>query len=512
MMMSKKFHDDADRLLSGLKWEEADTRRVLSTIEEERPKMKTKIRWGLVLAVILVLMAAVALAVGLRYSANYTALQTARQAATEQYGLTTEMLTLFTEKEIKPGHQWILEVPGGGFLQSDKMGAYTLTMNDDHEATVSWTHDGVDAALWRNGDLSAPVWGAPQLEQVLERYHYYRAWQEDQREDMTLAQSEKRYEELQRALSPLPVPESVDAPRPATLDSEERSAEATADGAMATDGIMPQPTGIPVAALADSATQETAAEAAAPAVTPSVAGDAQTAAKAALLERYGVSAEAVDTLFTLSSIDLTKESCVVTYTPFENGYANGLDWRWYQALSPKLGVYRVYMSADCRRVTNATWSLAGEDAAAYDETSWGGAKAYDGRILTWVLDLLQANRTIADRYPEEQTEWFSVEDAAAYDGAFRQAGFDDYDHALPKAGDISAEEAKALARQAMQAEFGLTDDDLAQRTLTAEYLMTDGGIWRIGFYGSDGMGSVSLNAANGEVLHVSLDSGAGSNG
>ena len=162
----------------------------------------------------------------------------------------------------------------------------------------------------------------------------------------------------------------------------------------------------------------------------------------------------------------------------------------------------------------ANWSLDGiEDTSAYTENDWSNAKAYDAHILPWVLQLLAKNKPIIAKYPEDQREWFSVEDAAAYDQAFRDAGFnaDAYNHALPKNGDLTADQARTIALQAMQKEYGMTRDQLKAYTLTTEYVLNHGGEWLIGFYGKQGMGNVELNAVTGEIQEINLDSAASAN-
>jgi len=69
-----------------------------------------------------------------------------------------------------------------------------------------------------------------------------------------------------------------------------------------------------------------------------------------------------------------------------------------------------------------------------------------------------------------------------------------------------------MPKQAMHDAYSLTEEQMAAYTLTTEYCTDNGGTWYVGFYSASGMGRVALNAANGEILSVSLDSGATGNG
>ena len=64
----------------------------------------------------------------------------------------------------------------------------------------------------------------------------------------------------------------------------------------------------------------------------------------------------------------------------------------------------------------------------------------------------------------------------------------------------------------MREAYSLTDEQLKPYTLTASYLLDQGGTWQISFYSGDGMGNVDLRAADGEVQTVQLDSGVIGNG
>ena len=476
--MNERFHDDADRLLNGLAWTRQDTQAVLAATKGERPEVKKKIRAGLVLAVSLLLVAAVALAIGLSKSPEYAMLEKARQTVCEQYGLKPEWLTMFnTTVGSVAGKQTVLftTVPSS-FVQVDAIGKYTVEIAADGQATASWSHDDVDPSLWRNADLTASVWGAPQLEQMFTRYTAYRKWWAEHENvyDLPLAQQTALFAELQQIIAPLTLP-------------PECSATVGDTAPLATPTPMP----VPTAAL--------------------------TAAKEALSGRYALT----DDMLSLFHLDTTTDASdgqpvwIIAYNPVDDDNPGEADWRWLDTLSKKLGRYQVRVRQADNTVVQVEWSLDGQTASdTYTENNWAQADAYDAHILPWVLSLLRANAPILARYPEDQTEWFSVQDAAAYDQAFRDAGFNDpvYNHGLPKASDLTEEQALQCARQAMREAYSLSDEQLNAYTLKASYLLDQGGTWQINFFSGDGMGNVDLRAADGEVQTVQLDSGIIGNG
>jgi len=64
----------------------------------------------------------------------------------------------------------------------------------------------------------------------------------------------------------------------------------------------------------------------------------------------------------------------------------------------------------------------------------------------------------------------------------------------------------------MQKGYDLTQAQMSDVQMTSEYVLDNGGEWRIGFYSEQGMGSVWLNAETGMVEEAHFDSAAASNG
>ena len=573
--MNDRFAKDVDTLLSGLTWEQRDSNAVLATLRGEQPKMKHKLSLGLVLAIALVLLAAVALAIGLSFSPQFSAVRSARQAVTAKYGLSQEMLGLYSEQVSEDASGTTVHYYGNNseFLKADRMGDYTAVVSANGSATATWSHDGADVAALQSGDVSAPVWGATQLQKVIDSYQTYQQWQKDTPDLylLPLKQQAARLAQLDAMIAPFEVcisrtalPDAADIPEEDALTLA-RQALKQQFGVQADDGWRTERflqigenddadnrlytfyfqkggdatplQSYRIAVLARtgevitdqlaldpllSARKNAATASPAPTAT-TFAGLTQAqalqAAKQALNARYGLT-EDMFTLFTaVPTLTATDQNPVwtVVFQPKDITVeqVEVRDWRWNDNLTPKLGSYTVLLDAVSGETRQASWSLAGvEDTAARTQNDWAGAKAYDAHILPWVMQLLAQNDAIIAKYPDDQTEWFSLADAAAYDQAFRDAGFDagKYNHALPRNGDLTADQALMLARQAMQSEYSLTGDKLKDYVLTTEYVMDGGGQWWIGYYGADGMGDVKLNAATGEIENVYLDSAAAGNG
>lgn len=119
----------------------------------------------LAFALLLLALAGTALAVGLHFSQNFSIQQQAKQAVMTKYGLTDEMMDLFTcEVETDGSARFTMQ-----FANPERLGEYTATCTDG-VWTATWSHDGTDKTLLESGDLSSPAWGASQLARLLPAY------------------------------------------------------------------------------------------------------------------------------------------------------------------------------------------------------------------------------------------------------------------------------------------------------------------------------------------------------
>lgn len=151
-----------DRELSGLRWQPRNRHAVLARTKGE-PKMKKRLSAGLILAVVLTLAAVSALAVyALTRSPEAEAIYQARQAVMDAYGLTAETMGLFHAEHQKTEDGWRVTFRALTNVDPERAGVYTVEKTADG-MTAAWSHDGLDPALWRGGDLSASAYGQEQL-------------------------------------------------------------------------------------------------------------------------------------------------------------------------------------------------------------------------------------------------------------------------------------------------------------------------------------------------------------
>ena len=93
-MKNNEFQELVDQNLSGLVWDERKRQKVLHAIsEEEKPVRKISATFILVAAI--VCLSVTALAAGLIFSPKYDAVRVANQAMEENYGITSDLLSLF---------------------------------------------------------------------------------------------------------------------------------------------------------------------------------------------------------------------------------------------------------------------------------------------------------------------------------------------------------------------------------------------------------------------------------
>lgn len=125
--------------------------------------MKKRLSAGLILAVVLTLAAVSALAVyALTRSPEAEAIYQARQAVMNAYGLTAGTMGLFHAEHEETDGGWRVTFRALANIDPQRAGVYTVEKTADG-MTAAWSHDGLDPALWRGGDLTAPAYGQEQL-------------------------------------------------------------------------------------------------------------------------------------------------------------------------------------------------------------------------------------------------------------------------------------------------------------------------------------------------------------
>ena len=141
-----------DRLLRGL-------------MQKEEPKMKRKMSFGLVLALILALLSMTAFAASLVFSPKADIARLADRALEEQYGITDEMQVYFHRAvDQKKDGSAVVTYTGNWELRY-VLGEYTVTVHGK-DAKAVWSHDGEDTS----GGLDAAAWGVDQLNEMMRLY------------------------------------------------------------------------------------------------------------------------------------------------------------------------------------------------------------------------------------------------------------------------------------------------------------------------------------------------------
>ena len=531
--MNDRFRKDADTLLSGMTWSREDAQTVLSAAKGEKPQMKRKISVALAVALAVLLLAATALGLGMLKSESYSTVEKARQALAEKYGLTAEMLAMFNVQAGEENGVSVVQfsTTDSVFMDSYRAGAYSVAIDRSGNACAVWSHDGVNDPDLEDGNLRASAWGAKQLQAVLDRSAYYWNWLNEFSTALPISEQLEKYAELDAAMAPLQEPVTYRTLSVAETDiPEDEAVEIARAAAQEHYGTAIDDAWTAHRELREDETAGRAydiffekddrwlevyvftpsGETGFPEDEETVApvdSEALRAAKEILLAQYGLTDEML-ALFTPR-----QDGETVTFSPEIDRLDRAGDWRLSPVLQPKLGEYSVDLSAG-----TASWSLADEnDSASFGDSDWAQANAFDARILTRLLDLFDATRPIVAKYPEDASDWFSIEDAAAYDGLLRAAGFSapySYNHALPNDGDVSQAEAESLAVAAVCDTYGLTERDVRNWVTHTEYTLDDGGTWTVWFMGtgSYGMGCVTLEAATGTLLTVQLDSLTTGNG
>lgn len=158
----RRFQSAVAHRLASLQGDPRLAARIIAQSKGERPIMKRKIGFSLVLAMLLMLAASAALALGLVFSPRYDAARLAGQALESRYGITAPMMTLFSREvaENADGSATVTYAPveESNRYEGNPFGVYTVTIRDG-QAEASWSLDGMDTS----GGLEAKAWGAEQL-------------------------------------------------------------------------------------------------------------------------------------------------------------------------------------------------------------------------------------------------------------------------------------------------------------------------------------------------------------
>ena len=127
-------------------------------------KVKRKLTYSLVLAIVLLLIAATALAaVGIIFAKRVPATEIADQALLETYGITARMQSLFIRETAEGAGGTTVVTYEGRESLAYVLGKYTVIVDGQTVKNICWSHDGEDTS----GGLEASAWGKDQLDEIL---------------------------------------------------------------------------------------------------------------------------------------------------------------------------------------------------------------------------------------------------------------------------------------------------------------------------------------------------------
>ena len=167
-------------------------------------------------------------------------------------------------------------------------------------------------------------------------------------------------------------------------------------------------------------------------------------------------------------------------------------------------------------IQSVGWTHEGEELPDVTESTWGRASVYGAECLTELEKLLADLKAIRMEYPDDGWTRTPAGDARL-DERMVAAGFSAtrYNHVLPESGMLSERDALALARQALEGDGGISAEALndPENGLYAVCQKEEGKtVWNVWFHSAEGISVVTLDAADGTILDVIVDTGMAGNG
>ena len=167
-------------------------------------------------------------------------------------------------------------------------------------------------------------------------------------------------------------------------------------------------------------------------------------------------------------------------------------------------------------IQSVGWTHEGEELPDVTESTWGRASVYGAKCLTELEKLLADLKAIRMEYPDDGWTRTPAGDARL-DERMVAAGFSAtrYNHVLPESGMLSEQDALDLARQALASDDGVsaewTNDP---ESVTYAVCRKEEGktVWNVWFHSAEGISVVTLDAADGTILDVIVDTGMAGNG
>ena len=409
-------------------------------------------------ALVLALIAAAAVAAGLTRSAGYDAKRLAHRALEEKYGFTQDMDSYFLctaeEKDGQTVVTYRANKDVGDFAW--KLGDYTVTIRNG-QAEASWSNDGEAVG----DDFSSDVWNTALLARGIARRKAGEEW----------------YEITGETLERLGGAEQEDVLVPDGLDGARLADESESDVLKARNEV---------------------------------------------LGKYGLTKEnlALFDAWKLMENGKTQIIFVPNIPAEDDGILLEIDDetaadRAFSRHSERMGRYMVEFGENVA-VQSVIWTHDGEELPDVTEATWGRANVYDAKCLTELEKLLADLQILRVEYPDDG--WTRTpEGDAALDARRVAAGFSAarYNHVLPESGMLTEQDALALARQVLESDGGLSADVLNDPESEMYAVCTqedEKTVWTVWHHNAVGICAVAIDAADGTILDMIIDTGMAGNG
>lgn len=437
---------------------ERRVRQTLDGLEEKNRYAYPKRGAFIAAALVLALITAAAVAAGLTRSARYDAKRLAYQALEERYGFTQDMDSYFLCTVEERNGQTVVTYRAnkdvGDFAW--KLGDYTVTIRNG-QAEASWSNDGEAVG----DDFSSDVWNTALLARGIARRRAGEEWYE------------------------------------ITGETLERLGGAEQEDVLVPDGL-------DGARLADESDSDVLK------------------ARKEVLEKYGLTEEnlALFDAWKLMENGKTQIIFVPNISAEDDGILLEIDDetaadRAFSRHSERMGRYMVEFGEN-GAVQSVIWTHDGEELPDVTEATWGRANVYDAKCLTELEKLMADLQAIRADYPDDG--WTRTpEGDAALDARRVAAGFSAarYNHVLPEPGMLTEQDALALARQVLESDGGLSADVLndPESEMYAVCTQEDGKtVWTVWHHNAVGICAVAIDAADGTILDMIIDTGMAENG
>lgn len=164
----------------------------------------------------------------------------------------------------------------------------------------------------------------------------------------------------------------------------------------------------------------------------------------------------------------------ILYTPRARMYSDNAYWE--ALVQPCIGAYAVSLDARTGAVCQTEWRLDADRVRVVNEKGqFDQIPEIPAAELNKIVDLWETTEAIWARYPAgTYPQDLSLEDGAAYDASFRDAGFlQGFPRGMPREGDLSYDEAWDIAKAGILLEMPHAADALETATVSGSYTLAN---------------------------------------